>query len=115
MPREKPPAHSPLRGLLSQVFAGRTLLKRLHVQDAAPPTNGTWKRANQYSTNEPISAQEMSQSVLRKPALSHPHLQPCIPYLLALEAAVAPPTVLFTEWPVGPVGTGGVCHLSLDS
>lgn len=50
------------------------------------------------------------------PASSHPHLQPCIPYLLAFEAAVASPTVLFTEWPVGPVGTReAVCHLSLDS
>lgn len=46
----------------------RTPLKRLHVQDAAPPKNGTWKRANRYSRNEPISAQETSQSVLRKRA-----------------------------------------------
>lgn len=77
MPRETPPAHSPLHGLLSQVFAGRTLLKRLHVQDAAPPTNGTWKRANQYSTNEPTSAQETSQSVPRKRANQCSESQHC--------------------------------------
>lgn len=57
---------------------------------------------------QPISAQTTG--------VAPPHLQPCVPYLLAFEVAKARLAVFFTQWPVRPGGIRlAVSHLSLDS